>query len=700
MAETHALGALAGGGEEHLGRARMGVLLEEVVLDLPHVLDPERGPRARSDRGRRRAAATRSCRPTVGEAGARRRCRTSHQQGLRTRLGVARPRKTADRSTHEPSLLGLFLAVTVPIPERTCQGGSPRWQPCARGGNRAPVLFLCAVGDRSRNGRSRKCLAEMGHRACRAVGEQPAAVARGTFGGGGGNEPARSFTCPGRVVPVDDGPVRPPLHTRPARRPGARRDDPGREDRHRGARGDIYLREREHRHPEPLHPDPDAAGRTERSRLRGHRCHPAAGVDRHRGDLRPLPRQRVRPGARRSGPRPGHRRRPGPGPQSRQGARQRAQPSRPSARIPTSPRSWPWPRSTAFSRMRSWPRPSITPPIPRRPPGRRSTSKLSLRAFEEVYAAPFRAAVQSGHVAAIMCAFGLINGVYACQSPAVLDILKEQLGFTRLRAVRRRSGHEPGRGLRRGNGHDQAASGKPRRRGHERRDPGQSPRRRGEADPHRHVRVRSHRPPAYRVAQDAGGDAPRSLGRPPGRRVVDRPAPQPVGDPAVAPGRSPVDRRHRQRCVDQSCHGRGRKCRRQAPATSSLPSAPSKAGSAATTQLTYSPATSANPDRDTACRRPILHRRHRAQLRRRPRRPAPRRRRQLSRRPPFHLRPRRPPRPSPAPAGRTRARPSFPSSPAPTRSRSRPRATAGCTSTANCCSPIAASRAACPAQPR
>ena len=56
--------------------------------------------------------------------------------------------------------------------------------------------------------------------------------------------------------------------------------------------------------------------------------------------------------------------------------------------------------------------------------------QVSLRAFEEVYAAPFRAAVQSGHVAAIMCAFGLINGVYVCQSPAVLNILKKQLGFT------------------------------------------------------------------------------------------------------------------------------------------------------------------------------------------------------------------------------------------------------------------------------
>ena len=35
------LRALAGRGEEHLGRRGVAVLLEEVVLDLPHVLDAE-----------------------------------------------------------------------------------------------------------------------------------------------------------------------------------------------------------------------------------------------------------------------------------------------------------------------------------------------------------------------------------------------------------------------------------------------------------------------------------------------------------------------------------------------------------------------------------------------------------------------------------------------------------------------------------
>ena len=42
VAEAHVLGALAARRQEHLGRRRVAVLLEEVVLDLPHVLDAER----------------------------------------------------------------------------------------------------------------------------------------------------------------------------------------------------------------------------------------------------------------------------------------------------------------------------------------------------------------------------------------------------------------------------------------------------------------------------------------------------------------------------------------------------------------------------------------------------------------------------------------------------------------------------------
>jgi hypothetical protein len=41
VAETDLRRALAAGGEEHLWCRRVAVLLEEVVLDLPHVLDAE-----------------------------------------------------------------------------------------------------------------------------------------------------------------------------------------------------------------------------------------------------------------------------------------------------------------------------------------------------------------------------------------------------------------------------------------------------------------------------------------------------------------------------------------------------------------------------------------------------------------------------------------------------------------------------------
>ena len=64
VAEADVLGALAAGGEEHLGRRRVAVLLEEVVLDLPHVLDARASRRARPGRAR------------LGSVGAR--CPSSH----------------------------------------------------------------------------------------------------------------------------------------------------------------------------------------------------------------------------------------------------------------------------------------------------------------------------------------------------------------------------------------------------------------------------------------------------------------------------------------------------------------------------------------------------------------------------------------------------------------------------------------------
>ena len=41
MAQSDARGALAGRGQEHLGGRTVAVLLEEVVLDLPHVVETQ-----------------------------------------------------------------------------------------------------------------------------------------------------------------------------------------------------------------------------------------------------------------------------------------------------------------------------------------------------------------------------------------------------------------------------------------------------------------------------------------------------------------------------------------------------------------------------------------------------------------------------------------------------------------------------------
>src|SRR5260370_29245474 len=41
VAEAEALGALRAGGEEHLGRRRMRIFLEKMMLDLPDVIDAD-----------------------------------------------------------------------------------------------------------------------------------------------------------------------------------------------------------------------------------------------------------------------------------------------------------------------------------------------------------------------------------------------------------------------------------------------------------------------------------------------------------------------------------------------------------------------------------------------------------------------------------------------------------------------------------
>lgn len=51
------------------------------------------------------------------------------------------------------------------------------------------------------------------------------------------------------------------------------------------------------------------------------------------------------------------------------------------------------------------------------------------RALQEIYVRPFGIGIKKGEPGAAMCAFNKINGVYACESPLMNTILKEQLGF-------------------------------------------------------------------------------------------------------------------------------------------------------------------------------------------------------------------------------------------------------------------------------
>lgn len=54
---------------------------------------------------------------------------------------------------------------------------------------------------------------------------------------------------------------------------------------------------------------------------------------------------------------------------------------------------------------------------------------VSRRVIREIYLAPFRAAVERGGALGVMCAFPRINGVYACENPWLLGILKNEWGF-------------------------------------------------------------------------------------------------------------------------------------------------------------------------------------------------------------------------------------------------------------------------------
>jgi beta-glucosidase len=54
---------------------------------------------------------------------------------------------------------------------------------------------------------------------------------------------------------------------------------------------------------------------------------------------------------------------------------------------------------------------------------------VSERALQELYLAPFKAAVSQAHVASVMCAYPLLNGTFQCQDPSLLGLLG-QWGFS------------------------------------------------------------------------------------------------------------------------------------------------------------------------------------------------------------------------------------------------------------------------------
>ncbi len=79
----------------------------------------------------------------------------------------------------------------------------------------------------------------------------------------------------------------------------------------------------------------------------------------------------------------------------------------------------------------------------------RLNQSVSARALAELYDAPFRAVVQQGHVASLMCAYGSLNGVNVCSDPALYRTLRSW-GFHGFVRTDLRAATGPGAALRAG----------------------------------------------------------------------------------------------------------------------------------------------------------------------------------------------------------------------------------------------------------
>jgi len=58
------------------------------------------------------------------------------------------------------------------------------------------------------------------------------------------------------------------------------------------------------------------------------------------------------------------------------------------------------------------------------------SSNVDQRTLHEIYLPPFEAAVRQAHVGGVMCAYGLVNGIFSCQDPDLLTrVLRGEFGF-------------------------------------------------------------------------------------------------------------------------------------------------------------------------------------------------------------------------------------------------------------------------------
>ena len=59
-----------------------------------------------------------------------------------------------------------------------------------------------------------------------------------------------------------------------------------------------------------------------------------------------------------------------------------------------------------------------------------SSSNMDERTLREIYGLPYEIAIKRGNAASVMCSFNQVNGIYACESNILRDLLKGDYGFS------------------------------------------------------------------------------------------------------------------------------------------------------------------------------------------------------------------------------------------------------------------------------